>query len=295
MWGSDCHLKTPEDIDDCFKRLKSEPQKREVMYENIAIRVKGQNLKDFHHNKSKNGTKFTSEELAKHLKEKLPEEQAMIKRGEIPLSRPPLNAPRRKYLPILGSITSQLKNLDAKAAKENEKVRKAVTILTKERATRKGKDSIYNKYQPFFKPFVFESFVGQQIDVKVPINNDEGKAELQWCQGEVSSIVCVEDADDDKVVPKVMVEWDPTPDLEGYEETTKNVVELKKKNWKRNAKNGWRMDVDLDLLSEMVEEQQADEEVVMDEAAGVDDSANLDTVDDAWEEDEFGMEEVDDG
>ena len=92
-----------------------------------------------------------------------------------------------------------------------------------------------------------------------------------------------------------MVEWDPTPDLEGYEETTESVVELKKKNWKRNAKNGWRMDVDLDLLSEMVEEQQADEEVVMDEAAGVDDSANLDTVDDAWEEDEFGMEEVDDG
>jgi len=49
------------------------------------------------------------------------------------------------------------------------------------------------------------------------------------------------------------------------------------------------MDVDLDLLSEMVKEQQADDEVVMDEAAGVD------AMNDTWEDEDDAMEEVGEG
>ena len=88
MWGSKRHLKTPEEIENCLAMIDSEPKKREVMYENIDIRYKGQGIKDFHHPKSKNGKTFTSEELATHVKEKLVLEQAMIQSGEIPLNRP---------------------------------------------------------------------------------------------------------------------------------------------------------------------------------------------------------------
>ena len=80
-------------------------------------------------------------------------------------------------------------------------------------------------------------------------------------------IICVEIADNDTVVPKVVVALDPTPDLEieGKEtEETESEVELKKNNWKRNAENGWRIDVDMKVLSAMVEEkeQEAEDEVV---------------------------------
>ena len=50
----------------------------------------------------------------------------------------------------------------------------------------------------------------QQIDV----NRNVDKTVLEWCQDEVTRITCVEIADDNTVVPKVVVAWDPTPDLE---------------------------------------------------------------------------------
>ena len=101
----------------------------------------------------------------------------------------------------------------------------------------------------------------------------------------------MEIADDDTVVPKVVVALDPTPDLEieGGKETTESEVELKKNNWKRNAKNGWRIDVDMDLFSVMVEgqEQEADDEVVARyKTAKVEGNVdNINTImDDSWEE-----------
>ena len=64
----------------------------------------------------------------------------------------------------------------------------------------------------------------------------------------------MEITDDNTVVPKVVVALDPTPDLEiEGKEATESEVELKKNNWKRNAKNGWRIDVDMDLLKQMVD------------------------------------------
>ena len=67
----------------------------------------------------------------------------------------------------------------------------------------------------------------------------------------------MEITDDNTVVPKVVVALDPMPDLEiEGKETTESEVELKKNNWKRNAKNGWRIDVDMNLLNAMVEGQE---------------------------------------
>ena len=67
----------------------------------------------------------------------------------------------------------------------------------------------------------------------------------------------MEIADNDTVVPKVVVALDPTPDLEiEGKETTESEVELKKNNWKRNAKNGWSIDVDMNLLNVIVEGQE---------------------------------------
>ena len=64
-------------------------------------------------------------------------------------------------------------------------------------------------------------------------------------------------------------------------------MEFKRNNWKRNAKNGWRMDVDMDLLSVMVEgqEKEAEDEVVMCKTAEVEGNVDIDTIDDSWEED----------
>ena len=78
------------------------------MKENIRIRVKGFGWSDLSHPWSKNGVAYTPQELGKHLKKIIKIEKSR----KIP-ERPPIPLPQRMKLPQLGTLTSDVKGLDA--------------------------------------------------------------------------------------------------------------------------------------------------------------------------------------
>jgi hypothetical protein len=85
-----------------------------------------------------------------------------------------------------------------------------------------------SQLQPFSRPAV-DSLVDQQIDVLCSIDIDNHTKVLRWCQGRV--VTAVSDT-------KVEVEWDPAPDIEGYEESTVSECVLLPSKWIKDNKDG---------------------------------------------------------
>ena len=73
---------------------------------------------------------------------------------------------------------------------------------------------------------------------------------LKWCQGEVLQLY------EDDAQPKVKVEWDAMDNVAGYEEKTESDAILMPSKWNPNndCDGAWRMDVDIDLGEEEIEE-----------------------------------------
>ena len=61
------------------------------------------------------------------------------------------------------------------------------------------------------------------------------------------------------------MEWDPAPDIEGFEESTISEQVLQPSKWNKDKKDGaWRMDVDIDVEDTIDDESEAEDEVEMD-------------------------------
>jgi hypothetical protein len=77
---------------------------------------------------------------------------------------------------------------------------------------------------------------------------------LRWCQGRVVDVVSD---------TKVEVEWDPTPDIEGYEASTVSECVLLPSKWNKDNKDGaWRMDIDIEEHDEEDDLSDEEEELV---------------------------------
>jgi hypothetical protein len=83
-----------------LNKLKSEMAKYKALKENILIQVKGFRWEWCKHAWSKNGRKYTIDELADHLHRIIKEE-----RGHKIPHEPVINVPKRLNLPILGTQT----------------------------------------------------------------------------------------------------------------------------------------------------------------------------------------------
>ena len=46
----------------------------------------------------------------------------------------------------------------------------------------------------------------------------------------------------------VIVEWDPTPDVDGYEIEVEAEEELVPNKWSKHSNKGWRIDLDVQLF-----------------------------------------------
>ena len=63
---------------------------------------------------------------------------------------------------------------------------------------------------------------------------------LRWCQGKVTKVYPQSEKED-----TVVVEWDPTPDIEGSEDRSESDQVLKQKLWNKERHGAWRMDLDI--------------------------------------------------
>lgn len=258
MWSSRACLKTKEEVDRAMKELTSETARRECMKENINIRVRGLGHTIHKITWSYKRIFRTATELANHLKMMIDREL-----GDAPLpipAEPPINAPKRASVGILGTLTKEGHSLDTKAASNENEQREKVERIRLERE-KKGEGSLFHSMQPWIKPFIDKEFEGERIDVllSVDINQADGTVlkELKWFQGEVQKVLVCEKKGS-SARPKVKVLWDGSSDVEGAEAQSVSVQELMKSKWKKQVDGAWRMDVGAD---DVIELDEGEEEV----------------------------------
>ena len=93
----------------------------------------------------------------------------------------PIQAPKRRDVPILGTMTEGRRKLDSDQKEVEEKIK---TMLRRERVMRKEEQCEIDRHQPWLPPDASE-LEGQRIDVYWPI---KGKRVKEWCQGLVKSV-----------------------------------------------------------------------------------------------------------
>ena len=148
---------------------------------------------------------------------------------------PSLNVPQRINLPVLGTQTEEVLELDRKCLANEDAFKKKARKLRNEREL-KGEGSIYSSMQPFVRPEISD-LMNERIDVlsEFKMLGKEG-SELRWCQGEVVHVY------KDQWVPMVRVRWDPTPDCTGWESSTESNQKLLPTRWNKNVVGAWRLD-----------------------------------------------------
>ena len=243
--------KKVKDVTDQLKKMTSATQKYRFLKENIMMRVKGCDWDWCKHAWSKGGKKYTIKELTAHMKYIIKNES----RHHVP-AEPIPHMPQRAHTGILGTFNSTAMGLEKKYVDNIEEFKERCNKLRREREAR-GEGSMFSELQPFVRPEL-DDLMYKRIDVLcgVDVENEltkEKEKVLRWCQGEVKEIVKA------KNPPKVLVQWDATPDIEGYENSEVGVQKLLPSLWNANKEGAWRMDMDIDI------DEDIDEEEVMEE------------------------------
>jgi len=220
---------------------------------NILIRVKGFNWKEFHHAWSKKGTFYTIEQLAAHLEFIIEKE----KDYEIPTF--PDHAaylPTRRDLPCLGTRTIDVAELDEKAREAGGQFKKDAEVsCRKKREDRDGE--YYRMLQPCEAPDPL-SLVGVRIDMLHNLAPKGCEKKLRWYQGEVTGIKEVprKNTKNNKSNVQMVhtILWDPVDDDEFNKAESDEILHIKKWN-RKTAMNSWRLDVDVSLEAEGEEDE----------------------------------------
>jgi hypothetical protein len=212
-----------------LKKITSDTAKYNALKENIMIRVKEFSWDWCKHPWSKDGWKYTIKELADHLRWII----------SIPDESSP-NVPQRINLPVLGTQTEEVLELDRKYLANEDEFKKKARTLRNEREL-KGEGSIYSSMQPFLRPEISD-LMNERIDVLSEFKMlGKEESELQWCQGEVVHVY------EKQRVPMVCVRWDPIPDCTGWESSTESNQNLLPTRWNKDAVGAWRLDLPIDV------------------------------------------------
>ncbi len=162
---------------------------------------------------------------------------------EIP-NKPPVDLPQCCPLPILGTLTDEVWQLDMEYFQSEERIREVVKKIHLERGARGEESGMYAYLQPPEMP-TLDELMGKRIDVCWPYvvgdnkKKNEQEYEYWWCQGKV-----IEKVSD--VPPTVKVLWDAMPDLDEDSSTSNQVLQPNK--WKKKSKFGWQMDIDVEMF-----------------------------------------------
>jgi hypothetical protein len=143
-------------------------------------------------------------------------------------------------LPVLGTQTEDVLELDRKYLANEEAFKKKVRKLRKEREL-KGEGSLYSSMQPFVRPEMSD-LMNERIDVLSEFRMPENKtSKLRWCQGELVHVY------EEQRVPTVCVCWDPIPDCTGWETATESNQKLLPTKWNKDVVGAWRLDLPIDI------------------------------------------------
>ena len=146
-------------IDTELRKLTSNTAKIDALKENIRIRVIGLGWSDLATPWSRNGKSSTVDQLKVHLKMIIKEQR----KRDIP-SKPLVQLPKRKDLPILGTKTIDLTSIEIKSASIHDKFEEQTRCLRDEREINGVGDS-YAHIQPMSRPNVDKSLVGKRLDI----------------------------------------------------------------------------------------------------------------------------------
>ncbi len=115
MKNSDRYWKSAAEVKAGLRKLNYVKDKEAALKDNINIRFLGFGWVDCHTTWSKNGKKKTTPELTDRLIEII----RMTRQREIP-DKPPACVPQRKVMPLLGQLTSAVKEIDRKRKEDND-------------------------------------------------------------------------------------------------------------------------------------------------------------------------------
>ena len=218
-----------------LKKITSDTAKYNALKENIMIRLKEFSWDWCKHPWSKDGRKYTIKELADHLRWIITEE----KKHSIP-DEPSLNVPQQINLPVLGTQTEEVLELDRKYLANEDAFKKKARKLRNEREL-KGEGSIYSSMQPFVRPEISD-LMNERIDVLSEFKMlGKEESELRWCQEEVVHVY------KEQRVPTVHVRWDPIPDCTSWESSTESNQKLLPTRWNKDVVGAWRLDLPIDV------------------------------------------------
>ena len=240
-----CLKGDPKHVTSFLKRKDvSNTAKLNTIKTNILIRSKGFGWDWSKHAWSKNRNKYLLRVLANHLRWIIRKE--IKDKLKIP-TEPNASVPERVETGVLGTETEMMKDLDQKYLEGVDSFKKRSRSLLRRREER-GESSIYSMMQPFYRP-ALSSLIGRRIDVCESVDVAGGTA-LKWFQGQVLGVY------DESAKPKVKVEWDAVDDVEGYEDKTESDAILMPSKWNPNndCDGAWRMDVDIDLGEDEMED-----------------------------------------
>ena len=146
------------------------------------MQVLGLGWKDLATPWSRDSRELTPDQLTDHLKKIISYQRT---RG-IP-KNPPVDLPKRKMLPTLGTKTSTLSLIEKK---HNDQSDKFETDWKNEWAERElsGIGDRYSNMQPLSMPSVDKKIIGKRLDVCFEWNLEEGGKELRWSQGQVVNV-----------------------------------------------------------------------------------------------------------
>jgi hypothetical protein len=246
MYKSAACITDPEVLTQTLNKLKSDKKRRDLLKDNINIRLKGGGGKykeDFDIRWTYKRRTRTVQELQDHLRKILEAEGAPNSEYTMP-KEAPIQAPKRMDVPILGTMTEGRRKLDSDQKEVEEKIK---TMLRRERAMRKEEPCEIDRHQPWLPPDASE-LEGQRIDVYWPI---KGMKVKEWCQGLVKS---VGEIDGDKICLSVL--WDATPDLEGFEMASESDVVLRLSSFGTKRSFGWRLDLGFELAENVFSEEE---------------------------------------
>ena len=144
MFHSNACWKTSSMVDRELKKIRSKSAKLNALKENIRMRVLGLGWKDLATPWSRDSRELTPDQLTDHLKKIISYQRT---RG-IP-KNPPVDLPRQKMLPTLGTKTSTLSLIEKKYNDQSDKFE---TDWKNERAERElaGIGDRYNNMQPLY-------------------------------------------------------------------------------------------------------------------------------------------------
>ena len=242
MYNSSAGIKDdPTNVTRVLKTLPTKTAKYEALKQNILMRTKGFGWDWAHHAWSKNGRDYSVKELSDWLRKIIRKQNKM---KLVAPSEPVANVPQRMSLPILGTQTGDVEELDAKYMEDEQKFKSDAAKMSRAREAA-GETSIFSRMQPFYRPNIAD-LMNRRIDVLTEFNvKIDGKVEIQlrWCQGEVIEVY------EDRQRPTVKVEWDPLPDVDGGNQTEETDQVLLPTYWRKDIAGAWRMDVDVELAT----------------------------------------------